>query len=62
MAIEIVDVDWALARQAAAFKARGGVAYADCFTAALARLRKGKVVTGGLEFKRLEDEVKVAWV
>jgi predicted nucleic acid-binding protein len=62
MAIEIVDVDWVLARQAAALKAKGGASYADCFAAGLAKLRKGEVVTGDPEFKRLESEIKVAWL
>ena len=62
MAIEIVDVDWPLARQAAAFKAKGRIAYSDCFAAALAKLRKAEVVTGDPEFKRLEGEVKVVWL
>src|SRR5512138_3637594 len=31
MAIEIVDADWQLTRQAAAFKAHGNISYADCF-------------------------------
>jgi len=62
MAIEIVEVDWTLARAAATLKTKDGVAYADCFAAALAKLRKGEVVTGDPEFKRLEREVKVAWL
>jgi len=62
MAIEVVDVDWTLARAAAALKAKGGASYADCFAAALAKLRKGEVITGDPEFKRLEREVKVAWL
>jgi len=62
MAIEIVDVDWALSREAALLKARGGVSYADCFAAALARTRKGEVVTGDPEFRRLEDAVRIAWL
>ncbi len=62
MAIEIVEVDWTLARQAAMFKAKGGLSYADCFVAALARLRRGEVVTGDPEFRRLEGEIKIAWL
>ncbi|HEY4690500.1 MAG TPA: PIN domain-containing protein [Anaerolineae bacterium] len=62
MAIEFVEADWVLARAAAALKAKGGAAYADCFAAALAKLRKGEVVTGDPEFKRLESAVKIAWL
>lgn len=62
MPLEVVDADWALTRQAAIFKARGGISYADCFAAALAKLRKGEIVTGDVEFNILKDEVKIEWV
>lgn len=62
LGIEIVEVDWNLTRQAAAFKANGNISYADCFAAALAKLKKAELVTGDKEFKALEGEVKVAWV
>ena len=60
--IEIVDVDMQLAREAARFKAIKKISYADCFAAALAKLREGEVVTGDKEFKALEGEVKISWV
>lgn len=60
--LEIVDVDIQLAKEAAWFKARKKVSYADCFAAALAKLRKGEVVTGDKEFKALEGEVRIAWI
>lgn len=60
--IEIIAVDWPLAKEAARFKARGQIAYADCFAAALAKLNKGEVITGDQEFKAVEKEVKVAWL
>jgi predicted nucleic acid-binding protein len=56
MAIEVVDVDWALMRQAAAYKAKGKISYADCFVAALAQDRDGEIVTGDKEFQMLEEE------
>jgi PIN domain nuclease of toxin-antitoxin system len=62
MGIEIIPADWALTRQAAAYKARGNISYADCFAAALARIREGEIVTGDREFEALEGEVKVAWL
>lgn len=62
MGIEIVEVDWALTRQAAVFKAEGNISYADCFAAALAKLKKAELVTGDKEFKSLDGEVKIAWV
>jgi ribonuclease VapC len=62
MAIEVVEVDWPLTREAAALKAKGGVSYSDCFAAALAKRRRGEVVTADPEFKRLDGDVKIAWL
>lgn len=62
MAIDIVDVDWQLTRQAAAFKATGNIAYADCFAAALAKNRNAELITGDKEFNQLEDEIKISWL
>ena len=61
MSIEIVDTDWALTYQAAIFKARGGLSYADCFTAALGKLRQAEIITGDPEFRKLKGEVSIAW-
>jgi len=62
--IEIVGVgeDLALARQAAIFKATKRMAYADCFAAALAKLRNAQLVTGDHEFKEVEKDIKIAWL
>ena len=62
MAIEIVDADWQLTRQAAAFKVNGNISYADCFAAALAKSRKAELVTGDKEFKPLDSEIKISWI
>lgn len=62
MAIEIVDADWELTRQAASFKANGNISYADCFAAALAKSHKAELITGDKEFKALEGEIKIAWI
>jgi len=62
MPIEIVNADWVLTRQAALYKTKGNISYADCFAAALAKLRNAEVVTGDKEFKALEDEIKVIWL
>jgi len=61
MGIEIVDADWTLTRQAAIFKTRGNISYADSFAAALAVLRTAELVTGDKEFKPLEGEVRILW-
>ena len=62
LGIEVVDIDWTLTRQAAAFKASGNISYADCFAAALAKNRKAELVTGDKEFKVLEGEIKISWL
>jgi len=62
MSIEIIDADWKLTHQAAIYKARGGISYADCYAAALAKLRKAEVITGDPEFQKLKDEVITAWI
>ena len=60
--IEIVSADLDLTKQAAEFKAAGRMSYADCFAAALAKLRKAELVTGDKEFKQVEGDVKVLWI
>ena len=62
MAIEIVEADWELTHQAAAFKVNGNIAYADCFAAALAKIHKAELITGDEEFKVLGDEIKISWI
>jgi ribonuclease VapC len=62
--IEVVGVgeDLALVRQAAIFKATCKMSYADCFAAALAKLRNAELVTGDPEFQAVEKEIKIAWL
>jgi len=60
--IDIIDVDMQFAKEAARFKATHKISYADCFAAALAKLRKGEIITGDKEFKTVENEVKIAWL
>jgi predicted nucleic acid-binding protein len=52
----------ALADTAADFKARFKMSLADAFAAALAKERRAELVTGDLEFKPLEKEIKVHWL
>jgi len=60
--IEIIDVDIQLAKEAARFKATRKMSYADCFAAALAKLRKAELITGDREFKTVESEIKITWL
>lgn len=36
--------------------------YADCFAAALAKLRNAERVTGDRDFKQIEAEIKIGWL
>jgi len=60
--IQIVPADLELAKQAALLKSGKKMSYADCFAAALARLRKVELVTGDEDFKQVEGEVKILWI
>jgi ribonuclease VapC len=62
--IDIVGVgdDLALARQAAIYKATHKMAYADCFAAALAKVKNCELLTGDPEFKEVEEEIKINWL
>jgi len=65
MQIELVPVDaddLELVRQAAAFKATRRMSYADCFAAALAKIKNAELVTGDREFKQLARDVKIHWL
>ena len=61
MSIEIVDAGWELTHQAAIFKSKGSLSYADCYTAALGKLRRAEVVTGDPEFQKLKGEITTIW-
>lgn len=60
--IKIVDVDINLAREAARFKSKGKLSYADCFSAGLAKLHKAELITGDKEFKPLESQIHITWI
>lgn len=60
--IDLADADLKLTRTAAEFKTKGGISYADCFAAALAKQNKATLVTGDNEFKQLEKEIEIVWL
>lgn len=60
--IDIVDVDIAMAKEAACFRAKYKISYADCFAAALTRMRKGELTTGDREFNTIEGDIKINWI
>lgn len=60
--VELIPVDVALAKQAAVYKATKKLPYADCFAAALAKPHNGELVTGDMEFKLVEDEIRIIFI
>ena len=61
LGIEIVDAEWTLTNQAARYKSKYKMSFADCFAAALARQRKAHLVTGDREFKQVQGEISIVW-
>ena len=62
LGIKFIDADWVTTKIAAGYKAKGGISYADCFAAALAKQTKAALTTGDQEFKQLDDEISIIWL
>jgi ribonuclease VapC len=62
LGIEFTDIDWKTTRQAAVFKSKHKMSFADCFAAALAKERGGELVTGDHEFRQVAGEIKIHWL
>ena len=62
LGIQFVDVGWEMTREAAVFKSKNRMSYADAFAAALACQDQAKLVTGDQEFKPLETVIDILWV
>lgn len=60
--LDIIDADQELAEAAGEIMAFHKMSLADCFAAALARLKKADVYTGDPEFKEVEGEQKIVWL
>ena len=60
--IQFEDADWELTQEAARFKSKNKMSYADAFAAALAKTKKADLITGDNEFKPLDGEIKISWV
>ena len=57
-----VDIDWPMVLQAASYKSRHKISYADAFAAALAKQRNAELVTGDPEFRTLASEISIHWL
>jgi ribonuclease VapC len=62
LGINFVDADWELAHEAAGFKSKHKMSFADCFAAALAKQKKAQLITGDHEFKQIEGDVSITWL
>lgn len=62
LGIEFVDADWTLAHEAAGFKSKYKMSYADCFAAALTKQKKALLLTGDPEFKQIEQQITIDWL
>jgi uncharacterized protein len=60
--IRVVPVDLEITRQAAEFKSCKRMSYADCFAAATAKRYQAELVTGDVEFRQMEKEIKILWI
>ena len=60
--IQFEDANWELTQEAARFKSKNKMSYADAFAAALAKTKKADLITGDNEFKPLDGEIKISWV
>lgn len=60
--IEFIDANWEITQEAARFKSKNRMSYADCYAAALAKSKKGILVTGDSEFKTIDDQIDIQWV
>jgi len=62
LGIQFEDAEWKITRQAAAFKSKHKMSYADAFAAALALQKNAHLVTGDKEFRQMESDVKILWL
>ena len=60
--IAIADANRSSTFIAAHFKARYSIAYADAFSASLAKTKDAQLLTGDPEFKALEAEISIHWL
>ena len=62
LGIEFIAADWHLAQEAARYKAKHKMSYADCFAAALAKQKDAVLLTGDPEFRQIEREIRITWL
>lgn len=60
--IHIAPVDKTLAELAGEIKMSQKMSLADCFVVALAKQKSAAIYTGDPDFRKVESEIKVAWL
>ena len=60
--IDIVDADFALTKLAAEFRAQRKLPYADCFGAALAKLRRATLAASDRDFELVAREIDLEFL
>lgn len=60
--IEFIDINRELTEIASAIKAKKRMAYANCFSAALAKCYNAPLLTGDKEFHSVEKDIKIIWL
>jgi predicted nucleic acid-binding protein len=62
LGIEFIAADWHLAKEAARYKAKHKMSYADCFAAALTKQKDAVLLTGDPQFHQIEREIRITWL
>jgi predicted nucleic acid-binding protein len=62
LGIQFDNAEWRISHQAALFKSKHTMSYANAFAAALALQKNAHLVTGDREFRQVESELDVLWV
>lgn len=62
LGIRFHEVNWEVAKEAGKIRTKGKMSLGDCVAAALAMELKAELVTGDLEFKQVDGQIKIFWL
>lgn len=62
LGVQLDSAEWKISREAAVFKSKHKMSYADAYAAALAVQKNAHLVTGDREFHQVEGEVRILWL
>ncbi|MBM3165980.1 MAG: type II toxin-antitoxin system VapC family toxin [Chloroflexi bacterium] len=60
--LQITTADEELAKRAGQLKAQYAIPLADAFAAATAQAARTRLLTGDLDFQKLEQEIQIEWI